>query len=188
VAELLLFHHALGLTEGCLAFAEELRSAGHLVHTPDLYEGRLFEEIDDGVEHAESVGYETIIERGVRAADGLPEGLIYGGFSLGVLPAQMLAQTRAGAGGALLLYGAEPAEQFGTPWPAEVPLQVHVKDADPWVELDRVNELIAQVPRGELFLYPGEQHLFADRSHRDYDAASAALMTERVLAFLGAGG
>jgi dienelactone hydrolase len=188
VAELLLFHHALGLTEGCLAFAEELRSAGHVVHTPDLYEGRLFEEIDDGVRHAESVGFETIIKRGVRAAEGLPEGLVYGGFSLGVLPAQLLAQTRAGAAGALLLYGAEPASQFGTPWPAEVPLQVHAMDADPWVELDHVNELIAAAPRGELFLYRGERHLFADRSHRDYDEAAAALMTGRVLAFLGSSG
>jgi len=142
MAELLLFHHALGLTEGCLAFAEEVRSAGNVVHAPDLYEGRLFEEIDDGVKHAESLGFETIIERGLRAADALPEGIVYGGFSLGALPAQVLAQTRPGARGALLLYGAEPAAEFGSPWPGEVALQVHVMDSDPWADLDRVKELI----------------------------------------------
>src|SRR5215212_681288 len=59
---------------------------------------------------------------GVLAAEGLPEGLVYLGFSLGVLPAQMLAQTRAGARAAVLFHSCVPASEFGG-WPPGVPLQ-----------------------------------------------------------------
>ena len=115
MAELLLFHHALGLTAGCLSFAEELRAAGHVVHTPDLYDGKTFTELADGVGYAEQVGFATIVERGRRAAEGLPNDMVYAGFSLGVLPAQMLAQTRPGAKGAVLLHGCVPPSEFGCP-------------------------------------------------------------------------
>src|SRR5438105_4029796 len=131
MAEVLLFHHALGLTSGCRSFADELRAAGHVVHTPDLYEGKTFTDLADGVRHAEKeIGFNEIIERGRGAADGLPNELVYAGFSLGVLPAQMLAQTRSGAKGALLFYACVPTKYFG-PWPADVPVQIHGMDADP---------------------------------------------------------
>jgi len=97
MAELLLFHHAQGLTAGCLSFAAELRAAGHVVHAPDLYDGKTFTELADGVGYAEQVGFDTIIDRGRLAADTLPKDIVYAGFSLGVMPAQMLAQTRPGA-------------------------------------------------------------------------------------------
>ena len=42
MTEILLFHHAQGQTPGFLAFADELRVAGHAVHAPDLYDGRTF--------------------------------------------------------------------------------------------------------------------------------------------------
>jgi len=130
MAEILLFHHALGQTPGFLAFAEELRQGGHIVHTPDLYEGRTFDTIENGVAHARSLGFETIINRGQAAASRLPHALVYAGFSLGVMPAQMLAQTRPGAKGALLFHACVPITQFGSAWPGGVPVQIHGMDAD----------------------------------------------------------
>ena len=125
MAEVLLFHHAQGQTAGFHAFADELRSAGHTVHAPDLYEGRTFATLDEGMAYAQEVGFDEIVERGVRAADALPNDLVYAGFSLGVVPAQKLAQTRAGARGALLFYSCVPVSEFGSSWPADVPVQIH---------------------------------------------------------------
>src|SRR4051812_45456634 len=129
MAEVLLFHHAQGLTPGCLAFADFFRAAGHVVHTPDLYDGNTFSTLADGLAYAEQVGFGTILERGQRFAEDLPIGIVYAGFSLGVLPAQKLAQTRPGARGALLFHSCVPAAEFG-PWPAGVPVQIHIMDAD----------------------------------------------------------
>lgn len=188
MAELLLFHHAQGQTSGFLAFAEDLRNAGHTVHTPDLFDGRNFESIDEGLAYADEVGFGTIIERGVTAADRLPTGLVYGGFSLGVLPAQKLAQTRPGARGALFFYSTVPMTEFGNGWPSEVPVQIHGMDADPIFvgegDVEFAREIVEVADNGELFLYPGDQHYFADSSLPSYDAGAAELLTSRVLEFL----
>lgn len=190
MAEILLFHHAQGLTPGVSAFAEELRRAGHTVHTPDLFEGRTFDTVQEGVEHAEQVGFGELLERGVRAADDLPAELVYAGFSLGVMPAQQLAQTRAGARGALLFHSCVPVSEFSPAWPDEVPVQVHAMEADPFFveegDVDAARALVAAASNAELFLYPGDQHLFADSSLASYDPDAAALLTRRVLDFLGA--
>src|SRR5436853_1744945 len=132
MAEVLLFHHAQGQTSGFLAFADALRRAGHGVHTPDLYDGRTFDSLDDGLANVEAIGFETIMERGVRAAEELPAELVYAGFSLGVVPAQMLAQNRPGARGALLLHSCLPTSEFGAAWPDGVPVQIHAMDKDPF--------------------------------------------------------
>ena len=189
VAEVLLFHHAQGLTHGCLGFADRLRGAGHVVHTPDLYDGKTFAELTDGVGYAEQVGFGTIIERGRLVAESLPNEIVYAGFSLGVLPAQMLAQTRPGAEGAMLFHSAVPLSEFGGRWPEGVPVQIHMMDADTWVlppntDLEVARQLAETIDRAELFLYPGNRHLFADNSLPDYDEKAAALLTERVLGFL----
>ena len=188
MAELVLFHHAQGLTAGCLAFADALRSAGHVVHAPDLYDGKTFATLADGISYAEQVGFETIVERGRRAVDGLPNALVYAGFSLGVLPAQMLAQTRPGARGALLFHACVPPSAFGGPWPAGVPVQIHMMDADELAvregDLDAARQLAEAVESAELFLYPGDRHLFADKSLPDYDEHAATLLGQRVLGFL----
>jgi dienelactone hydrolase len=184
MAEVLLFHHAQGLTAGCLAFADELRAAGHVVHAPDLYDGETFSELADGVARAEQVGFDTIIERGRLAADGLPNEMVYAGFSLGVMPAQMLAQTRPGAEGALLLHGAVPISEFGGAWPRGVPLQIHTMQADAWGDVDVARGLAEAIEGAELFLYPGDRHLFADESLPDYDDSAATLLGQRVLRFL----
>jgi dienelactone hydrolase len=184
VAEILLFHHAQGLTTGCVAFADRLRAAEHVVHSPDLYDGQTFDELTDGVAHAQSLGFGTILERGRLAAERLPSELVYAGFSLGVLPAQMLAQTRPGARGAPLLHGCVPIAEFGRPWPPGVPVQIHTMEADGWGDADVARDLASTIETLDLFLYPGDRHLFADDSLLDYDDAAATLLSHRVLAFL----
>jgi dienelactone hydrolase len=189
MAEVLLFHHAQGQTSGFLAFADELRQAGHTVHAPDLYDGRTFESLDDGLAYAQKVGFGEVFERGVRSADELPSELVYAGFSLGVMPAQKLAQTRAGARGALLFESCAPTSEFGLAWPAHVPVQIHGMDADPFFvgegDIDAARAIVESAEQAELFLYPGDHHLFADASLPSYDPTAAALLRRRVLDFLG---
>lgn len=188
MTEVLLFHHALGLTPGITAFADLLREAGHTVHTPDLFDGRTFETIEDGVGYAQEIGFGNVLDRGTQAAKALPEKLVYAGFSLGVLPAQMLAQTRPGTKGALLYYSCIPVAEFSPSWPDDVPVQVHGMDADPFFadegDLDAAQALVAAAPRAELFLYSGDQHYFADSTLPSYDADAAALLLDRTLKFL----
>lgn len=190
MTEVLLFHHAQGLTPGIRAFADSLRAAGHAVHTPDLFGGRTFPSIDDGMEYINEVGFDAMRERGARMADDLPADLVYAGFSFGVLPAQKLAQTRPGARGALLVYSCLPISgewAFG-PWPDDVPVQIHGMDNDPIFvgegDIDAAREIAPTARDAELFLYPGDQHYFADSSLPSYDADATALLTRRVIAFL----
>ena len=189
MAEVLLFHHALGRTPGVVAFADELRRAGHTVHAPDLFDGRTFDTIDAGMAHVGEIGFREVIARGERAAESLLAALVYAGFSLGVLPAQKLAQTRPGARGALLFYSCVPTSVFGPSWPPGVPVQVHGMDADPLFvdegDLEAARALVASGAPAELFLYPGDQHYFADSSLPSYRPDAAALLLQRVLAFLG---
>src|SRR5437016_1761987 len=181
MAEILLFHHAQGQTDGFLAFADELRAAGHVVHTPDLFDGRTFTELDDGIAYAREIGFGNIQQRGVAAADDLPGELVYAGFSLGVSPAQELAQTRRGARGALFFSACLPASEFGSGWPAGVPVQIHAMENDPWFEEDAAaaRALVDEADDAELFLYPGKSHLFADSSLGDFDPEAAARMKQR---------
>ncbi|MDC7741822.1 MULTISPECIES: dienelactone hydrolase family protein [Rhizobium] len=192
MAEVLLFHHAQGLTPGVRTFADALRAAGHIVHMPDLFDGRTFPSIEEGLAYIGEIGFDAIRERGVRVADELPAELVYAGFSFGVLPAQKLAQTRSGARGALLFYSCLPIRgewAFG-PWPDGVPVQIHGMDNDPIFvgegDIDAAREIVETVENAELFLYPGDQHYFADSSLPSYDADATALLTSRVLAFLDA--
>jgi len=188
MAEVVLFHHGHGKTAGIEAFAQQLRQAGHVVHTPDLYEGHTFAALDDGLAYARKTGFAEIVERGVRAADGLSDRLVYAGSSLGVLPAQKLAQTRTGARGALLFHACVPVTEFGTAWPADVPVQIHSMEGDPFFagegDLEAARALASSAEHAELFLYPGAEHLFTDSSLAAYDADASELLLRRVLDFL----
>ena len=190
MAEVLLFHHAQGLTPGVRAFADDLRAARHTVHTPDLFDGRTFRSIDDGLAYIGEIGFDAMRERGVRVADDLPPKLVYAGMSFGVLPAQKLAQTRPGTRGALLFYSCIPISgewAFG-PWPDSVPVQIHGMDNDPFFvgegDIHAAREIVEKAKDAELFLYAGDQHYFADSSLPSYDATATALLTKRVLEFL----
>jgi len=183
MAEVVVFHHALGLTDWVRRFAASLSDAGHMVHTPDLYDGRTFETIPDGMAYSEELGGSmAIVERGRAAVEPLSSEVVYVGFSLGVLPAQSLAQTRPGARGAVLCYAALPLGQWGDNWPETwpdgVPLQLHILDGDEDHEI--AQGLAATVAGAELFVYPGTEHYFAE-----HDEQAAAQLEERVLAFLG---
>jgi dienelactone hydrolase len=173
------------VTEGINEFADRLRDGGHRVTVADLFDGETFDKVEDGVAHEEQVGWEEMIARSELAIAPLPPAVVIGGFSLGAVYAQRLAQTREGALGALLYHGGDnPPEAFDAPWPAQVALQVHVSEGDPWFNREGGEQLVSEVPDAELFLYPGSAHLFTDSSWHEYDAPSAELVIERTLAFL----
>ena len=183
MAEVVVFHHALGLTDSVRRFADALRDAGHIVHTPDLYDGRTFNTIEDGMAHSEEIGGPmAIVDRARAAVESLPTEVVYVGFSLGVLAAQSLAQTRPDARGAVLCYAALSLGEWGDNWPATWPegvgLQLHILEGDE--DLEIAQGLAATVPVAELFVYPGTEHYFAE-----HDDQAAALLTQRVLAFFG---
>lgn len=186
MSEVVLYHHIQGLTEGVQSFADEMRRAGHTVHTPDLFDGRTFGTLEEGMAFARETGFDVLAERGVRAADGIGPDVVYGGFSFGVMIAQRLAQTRPGARGALLMYSCLPVSEFGEAWPDGVPVQVHGKEDDEFFleDIEAARALVESTDSAELFLYPGTEHLFADSSLPAYDPSAATLLTERSLAFL----
>ncbi|MCG3754626.1 MULTISPECIES: dienelactone hydrolase family protein [unclassified Amycolatopsis] len=186
MAEIVLYHHIQGLTDGVRGFADELRRDGHTVHTPDLFGGRTFASIEDGFAFARETGFEQVRERGIAEAEALGQDLVYAGFSFGVTVAQRLAQTRPGARGALFFDSCLPVKEFGTAWPEGVPVQIHGKENDEFFEEDlpSARELVSSAENAELFVYPGDQHLFADSSLAAYDPEAAGLLLERVRSFL----
>lgn len=192
MAEVVLFHHVQGLTDGMRAFAEQLRAGGHTVHTPDLFDGERPATLEDGLALTRRIGGEVLDERADRAVADLPGELVYAGFSFGVGTAQRMAQTRPGARGALLYEACLPitGEWAVGPWPTGVPVQIHGMDRDPFFalegDIDAARELVATVGAdlGELYVYPGDQHLFADSSLPSYDAEATALVVRRSRQFL----
>lgn len=187
MADVVLFHHVQGLTDGVRAFAEQLGAGGHTVHTPDLYEGERLATVDEGMAHKRGIGAEVLQARLDAVVAGLPAEVVYAGVSWGAGTAQELAQTRPGARGALLYEACMPITgewAFG-PWPAGVPVQVHGMDEDPFFglegDLDAARELVETVgPEvGQLYVYPGDQHLFTDSTLPSYDADATALVVQR---------
>jgi dienelactone hydrolase len=189
MATVLLFHHVQGLTPGVRAFADRLRDAGHDVHTPDLFGGRTFASISKGFAFTQS-GEHDLVGQADAAADALPDDTVYAGFSLGVMQAQRLAQTRPGARAALLFEACVPPtahDGFG-PWPDGLVAQIHGMDADEFFvgdgDVDAAREIVAQSPGSELYLYPGDGHLFTDESLAGFDAEATELVIDRVVRFL----
>jgi dienelactone hydrolase len=184
MTHIVIFHSALGLRPGVHGFADHLRAAGHTVHLPDFYDGNVYDDLDAGIAYRDQLGLAEIAQRAQNAVADLPAELVYVGFSLGAGPAQMLAQTRRGARGALLLHGALPSLAFGVPWPAAVPMEVHAMRDDAWVDIPTATALADESPAGRLHLYPGSAHLFDDPDLPDHDPAASALMRKRILGFL----
>jgi dienelactone hydrolase len=194
MAEVVMFHSVLGLSPGVLGAADRLRAAGHTVHTPDLFDGEVFDNIDDGMRKEVALGFREIGSRAEEAVTGLPAGLVFGGFSMGISYAEWLTASRPGALGAVLMHGAVPVEAlteyFGVErWPEGVPVQVHYAADDPWVEKEEEVDPLGREVRGagaefEEYVYPGSGHLFADPDLAEYDRASSEKMWERVIAFL----
>jgi dienelactone hydrolase len=192
MAQVVLFHHVQGLTDGVRAFAEQLRAGGHSVHTPDLFDGERPATLQDGIALTQRIGGEVLDKRADLVVADLPERLVYAGFSFGAGTAQRLAQTRPGAVGALLYEACLPITgewAFG-PWPDRVPVQIHGMEEDPFFglegDIDAARELVETVGAdlAELFVYPGDKHLFTDSSLSSSDADAAALVVRRSLQFL----
>jgi dienelactone hydrolase len=193
MAEVVLLHSVLGLRPGVTSAADRLRAAGHTLHTPDYYDGEVFDDLDDGLRKEDALGYQEITRRAREAVAGLPAGLVFAGFSMGAVLAELLAASRPGARGAVLMHGAVPVEglgEFGVErWPEGVPVQVHYAAGDPWVEAEEEVAPLGDAVRGagaafEEHAYPGSGHLFADPDLPEYDRASSEAMWRRVLAFL----
>jgi dienelactone hydrolase len=184
MADVIVFHHAHGVTSGLRRFADRLVSAGHRVMIPDLFDGETFDDVEDGVAYAESVGFDTIIDRGAAAASAVDGQFATIGFSLGVLPAQHLAQTHSRAVGAVLCHAAIALGTFADAWPERVGLQLHTSERDAWGDIDEARALAAAVPDAELYEYDTAAHLVTDSSLADYDPAIAELVVDRALVFL----
>jgi dienelactone hydrolase len=187
MTEIVLFHHIQGLTAGVTAFADRLRAAGHTVHTPDVFDGRTFDSIKEGQAFLGEVGFDEMRGRAVQAAAELPAAVVYAGFSFGVMPAQQLLQTRPGALGGLFYHSFADPAWFGS-WPSGVPVQIHSMDADPFFvdegDIDAARPFVDAHADAELFLYPGDGHLFTDSTLDDYDEGATELVLERSLELL----
>lgn len=187
MTQIVLFHHAQGLTPGVVALADRFEQAGHTVHLPDVYDGKTFGDLESGMANAKAIGFQKLLDDAVAATEGLDADVVYVGLSLGVMPAQQLAQTKPDARGAILLGSAVRASEFSEGWPAGVPLQIHGMDADPIFvgegDIDAARELVTDAG-AELFLYPGDGHLFIDSSLSDYDETAAEKAIERMLELL----
>jgi dienelactone hydrolase len=189
VARVVLFHHAQGLRDDVRAWADSLREAGHQVTTPELFEGRTFERLEDGIAHRDELGVPELMRRAAQALDELPAEMVYAGFSMGASTAHYFAVTRPGARAVLLMHGTAPVASLGeAAWPSGLPGQLHCKETDPLMDVRGVEALEQMAGSAgaplEFFTYPGEGHLFADPEGPDYDADSAGLMLERELALL----
>ena len=185
-----LFHSVLGLRPAVQATADVLRSAGHGVHVPDLYDGKVFDDMGVAMAFFDEIGGpREMVARTEAAVAGLPADVVYVGFSNGGVSAEYLAATRPRARAAVLLHAALPLEGFGVrTWPAGVPVQVHYAEQDPWRTPDGVDALRASVEASSapfaLFEYPVAGHLFTDPGLSEYDRASSDLLHERMLEFL----
>lgn len=186
-----LFHHAQGLTPGIEHLADRFRAGGHEVIAPDLFEGRTFATLDEGVDYAQGVGFDVIAQRGRDAVEHLSPSLVYAGISLGVVPAQMLTQTREGALGGIFISACLPFEEFGT-WPTDMPVQIHAMTHDAQFkgegDYKAASQLVDTTDFAELYLYPGRDHLFADDSLDTFDENITTIMSAKCLEFLDAKG
>jgi dienelactone hydrolase len=182
MATFVLFHHVHGLTGGMQDIANRLRTAGHIVHAPELFDGQIFDTIDAGLAYVQQIGVDAFIARGVQSAQDLVNGAIVAGFSLGALPAQYVAQTHGGVRGAVLMHACVPAAEFGE-WPIDLPVQIHAMADDPYFVGDGDREaaqaLVASALHGVLYEYPGNRHLFTDNSLTDYDALTTEFVVQR---------
>lgn len=188
MADIVVFHPALGLRPAVQEFADALRNTGRRVHTPDLYEGRTFSDVEAGVAERDRIGVDVLLERAATALQGLPDEVIYAGFSMGAMTAQLFAATRPSARGALLIQGGGPLDRLGIDrWPDGVPVQIHVADDDPWFDRAAAETAAAELPLGQVDLqsYATDGHLFFDADGPNFDpTATQAMMAaiERWLA------
>ncbi|MDN5833686.1 MAG: dienelactone hydrolase family protein [Brevibacterium sp.] len=183
---LVLLHSALGKTPGISAIADRYTAAGHTVFAPDFYEGQTFSTADEGVDHAQKVGFSQLVDRVVAACADLPDEIVFAGLSLGAGIAQQMGKNDSRARGALLFHGGGFPKP--TRWQEDVPVQIHFSVEDVWRDAGAPETLMESAARAgtqaEYFLYPGATHLFSDPLVADYREDSAELLFDRSLALL----
>ncbi|MFV2171938.1 dienelactone hydrolase family protein [Actinomadura sp. LOL_016] len=176
MARILLFHSIYGLRPAVHGAADRFRAAGHEVHVPDLFDGRVAESVEEGQVVQEEIGRDELLRRAVAAAAPLtePGGLVYAGFSLGAAIAQNLALADERAGGLLLMHGTSDLPEDAS---TEVPAQLHVADPDTFEPVDWLNAWYLQMRKAgadvEVFRYRGAGHLFTDPDLPDHDPDAA---------------
>lgn len=185
MTEIVMFHHVLGRTAALEEIASGLRDAGHTVHVPDLFDGRTFNTIYEGMAFVETIDSDELLGKAEAEVQSLPDDIVYLGFSLGAAFAQQLVQNREGARGGIFMYACVAPEYFGD-WPDDVPVHIHAMQDDPFFADDApaAKALDAEHEKVSLFLYPGNGHLFLERGHDHYDADSADLALSRIDSFL----
>ncbi|MEV6794645.1 dienelactone hydrolase family protein [Streptomyces sp. NPDC051320] len=184
---IILFHSTYGLRPAVGAAAERLRAAGHQVRVPDLFDGKTFATIEEGMAFKEELGSEELLKRAVTAsAPHSDQGLVYAGFSLGGSLAQNVALADEKARGLLLLHGtSDIADEASVD---ELPVQLHVADPDPFESHDWLTAWYLRMQRigadVEVHRYPGAGHLYTDPELADYDAEAAERTWQTALGFL----
>lgn len=188
MSTIVLFHHVLGLTPGVLAVADRLRIAGHEVHTPDLFEGQVFDDLPSGLALVDQLGHEEFLARVESSVASLPDDLVCAGFSLGAMAAQHLLQHRPGVQAAILYHSFVEPSMLGGRWPDEVPVRILAADADPFFvgdgDLDAAQAWSAQHPNLTITLFEGNGHLFLEPGQPDHDPAATEAALSQTLALL----
>ncbi|MBA4860106.1 dienelactone hydrolase family protein [Streptomyces sp. PSKA54] len=184
---IMLFHSTYGLRPAVREAADRLREAGHEVWTPDLFEGRVFDTVEEGRDFKDEIGKDELLKRAVLAAAPYSErGLVYAGFSLGAALAQTLALGDEKARGLLLLHGtSDIAENASVD---ELPVQLHVAEPDPFEPDDWLSAWYLQMRKAgadvEIYRYAGAGHIYTDTDLPDYDAEAAEATWRTALGFL----
>lgn len=175
MANVLLLHSALGLRQAVLQDAERLRDAGHFVVAPDYLDSQVFDSLDEAMAYKAGVGREALVSRVEAVANSLSGTWVFAGYSLGAGLAQHLYEQRDNAVGLFLA-------NAGVPSPLTGAVQIHAAQNDPWIDEQTISS--AATAGAEVFRYQPGGHLFSDPGLPDYDAASASLLWERVVALL----
>ncbi|MFD0310380.1 dienelactone hydrolase family protein [Streptomyces sp. NPDC127119] len=184
---IMLFHSTFGLRPAVRDAADRLRAAGHEVWTPDLFGGRTFETVEEGMAFKDELGKEELLKRAVLAAAPYSErGLVYAGFSLGAATAQTLALGDDKARGLLLLHGTSDIAETASV--DELPVQLHVAEPDAFEPDDWLTAWYLQMGKAgadvEIYRYAGAGHLYTDPGLPDYDEEAAEATWRVALGFL----
>lgn len=195
MAQIVLFHSAYGLRPAVHAAAERLRAAGHQVTTPDLYDGRTFDTVEEGMAYKDEITQNELLRRAIGAVAPLltpaagatapADGLVYAGFSLGGALAQNLALADEHAKGLLLLHGTSDIRDDAA---TGIPVQLHVAEPDPFEPEDWLNAWYLRMRKAgadvEVHRYRGAGHVFTDPDLPDHDAEAAERTWAVALDFL----